>query len=100
MENLHLQKALNNMTKHFSSNQFSKEAKKHGITPRQVQDGICAKFLHKNAIQSNTKRTWIKIVEFDTKSKRNIDYDIEYAINLLKSKGYKILKPITEFKEL
>ena len=87
-----LQKALNDMPTQFSSNQFSRMAKKYGLTPRQVQDGVCAQFLHQNCIQMDTKRTW-------TKGQLSDD-DISKAIYLLKSKGYKVLKPVTEFQEL
>ena len=87
-----LQKALNDMPNYFSSNQFSRKAKRYGLTTRQVQDGVCAQFLHQNCIQMDTKRTWSK--------SQTTDNDISKAISLLKSKGYKVLKPVTEYQEL
>ena len=90
-----LQKALNDMPNYFSSNQFSRKAKRYGLTLRQVQSGVCAQFLHQNCIQMDTKRTWSKKQEHS-----EISRNVEYAINLLKSKGYKVLKPVTEYQEL
>ena len=87
-----LLRALNDMPTQFSSNEFSRKAKKYGLTPRQVQDGVCAQFLHKNCTQMDTKRTWSKA--------KLTDDDISRAISLLKSKGYKVLKPVTEYQEL
>lgn len=83
-------KALDEMPNKFSSTEFCKKAREFGITTRQVQDAVCSKFLKQNAIHVE-KRTYTKI-----KDKSHLEKCIDY----LKSKGYKVLKPVTEYKEL
>ena len=95
-----LQRALNDMPNQFSSNEFSKNAKKYGLTQREVLDGVCARFLHRNAVQLSTKRMWRKKNTSNLFAMDNADDQVQYAISLLKSKGYKVLKPVTEYQEL
>ena len=83
-------KALDEMPNKFSSSEFCSKAREFGITTRQIQDAVCSKFLKQNAIHVE-KRTYIKI-ESETYLERCIDY--------IKSEGYKVLKPVTEYKEL
>lgn len=94
-----LEKTLNEMDVYFTSNEFSRVAKINGITQEQIDNGILADFLHKNAIQlSNSNRRWVK------KDKRTLKPDykdkLEDAINFLKEKGYKVMKPVTDFVEV
>ena len=91
-----LEKTLNQMDIVFSSNEFSEKAKKNGINQFQINNGIIADFLHKNAIQGDTKRMWEKI-NFNNYQKSD---EIMTAINLLKSNGYKILKPVSDWIEI
>lgn len=83
-------KALDEMPNVFSSSEFCKKARLLGITTRQIQDALCSEFLKKNAIHVE-KRTYTKI-EGETY--------LERCINYIKSEGYKVLKPVTEYKEL
>tara|TARA_R110001592_G_scaffold103236_1_gene290927 strand:- start:308 stop:610 length:303 start_codon:yes stop_codon:yes gene_type:complete len=100
MEYSNLERTLKSMPQYFSSNEFSRKAQKYGVPMWQIKNGIIAKFLHKYAIQTNSRRTWVKKQEINTEVIENIDFSVEKAIKLLKSKGYKIMKPITEYKEL
>jgi len=93
-----LQKTLDEMEFSFSSNQFSKKARKNGLSKQEISNGIIAIFLHRNAIQGNTRRMWRKSNTLD--SPKKIEDKIAEAIDLLKSSGYKILKPINEWIEL
>lgn len=93
-----LNKTLSEMNFTFSSNEFSKKAQKNGLPQLEVYNGVIAYFLHRNAVQLSTKRMWRKknVVSSD---KQKAD-EIMIAIDLLKSKGYKISKPVTELVEL
>jgi len=55
-----LTETLNKMPKTFSSNQFAEKARKKGLTNKEVENGVVGVFLHRNAIQGNTKRMWTK----------------------------------------
>ena len=85
-------KALDEMPNVFSSSEFCKKARLLGITTNQVRKAVCSKFLKENAIHIE-KRTY-------TKNKDNDKTYIEKCINYLKSKDYKVFKPVTEYKEL
>ena len=105
-----LNKTLIEMREVFSSNEFSYRAKKNGLSVREVAAGVCGHFLHRNAIQLDTRRKWKKknmeenlhvinrlavpAPEFDIKD------EVSGAINLLKNLGYKILKPQTKWDEV
>jgi len=80
------------MPNEFSSSEFCKKARVFGITTKQVRKAVCSKFLKENAIHIE-KRTY-------TKNKDQDKTHVEKCIEYLKSKGYKVLKPVTEYKEL
>jgi hypothetical protein len=91
----------------FSSNQFSKLAQKKGIPKNFVNNGGISDFLRYYAEQCGSRRIWKKnTIENEPKvfipklfkSEKNTNK--EDAINLLKSLGYKIMKPITQFEEI
>ena len=89
MENL-LEKTLEEMRPAFSSNKFAKRAKKNGLSQEEVNSGVIASFLHKHAEPGASRRMWSKrngLASTTTPDK------IMEAIDLLKAKGYKILKP-------
>ena len=96
----------------FTSNHFAKEAKKLGLSQHEITNGIIANFLHVNAIQGSNRRRWKKrngnnqialgeigplgnSISEDLKTIK-----IEAAIKLLKANGYRVLKPISEWKEV
>lgn len=98
-----LKKTLEQMSPSFTSNEFSRKAKRNGLTKREVANGVIALFLHRSAIQGETRRTWKKINCSTTnqyKSDKIQSDAIMDAIDLLKSNGYKILKPVSDWIEL
>lgn len=94
-----LDKTFNEMNYTFSSNEFSRKAKKYGINQFQINSGLLASYLHQNAKQLHSKRMWVKnnISNFDNK---NDSLSIDEAINILKKNGYKVMKPINEWVEI
>ena len=93
-----LNKTLSEMKFTFSSNEFSKKAKKNGLSKQEVNNGVIALFLHRNAVQADTRRMWRKHNEI-TSDKHKSD-EIMRAIDLLKANGYRILKPVSDWMEL
>jgi hypothetical protein len=55
-----LAETLNGMPRTFSSNQFANKARKKGLTNQEIENGAVGTFLHRNAIQGNSKRMWTK----------------------------------------
>lgn len=105
IENI-LTKTLNQMPMYFSSNGFTKKAMANGLPKNFVHNAACNRFLYANC-NRHGRRQWSKKVDIKEKQ---IELDIivnksqmlteNNAIALLKSLGYKILKPKTEFVEL
>ncbi|HRH85043.1 MAG TPA: hypothetical protein PK210_12465 [Bacteroidia bacterium] len=93
-----LKKTLSEMNFTFSSNEFSKKAKKNGLSKREIDNGVIALFLHRNAVQGETRRMWRKHNGL-TSDKHKSDKIMD-AIDLLKTNGYKILKPVSDWIEL
>jgi hypothetical protein len=93
-----LTKALDKMPQQFSSNEFSERAIKLGYPRQMIARGRMGLFLHKNCVQSaESKRMWEKKKDEQT---LNFNVDLETAIGLLKMKGYKIMKPKTDWEEI
>ena len=63
------------------------------LSAKDLQDS----YISKSKAKSDTKPTEIKEAVAKVSQNR---VDEEYCINFLKERGYKILKPITEFKEI
>jgi hypothetical protein len=91
-------KTLNEMTFIFSSNSFSNRAKKNGLTKQQINNGAISHFLHLNAIRDGSRRMWKK--KNYLTDQQPISEKIKEAIELLKSHGYKIMKPINDWIEI
>lgn len=84
------------MSMTFTSNEFCMKARQNGLSQSRINSGAVGDFLHENAIQCGTKRTWRKKSEI-----KNREFTrIEDAVAFLKSQGYKVLKPINEWLEL
>lgn len=101
------QELLNNilakMPNHFSSNQFSKTGKKMGLSKISVSNGIISLFLNATCERGDTLRTWYKIKEQIIASNEismRKEFTISEAIAFLKSHGYKILKPVSNWEEV
>jgi len=88
-----LKKTLAEMKSVFSSNEFSKKAKKNGLSEKEIANGAIALFLHQNAIQMDSRRMWKK----DNNVQSN---NLLEAIALVKSHGYKVLKCVHEWVEV
>ena len=91
-----MQRALNKMPEKFSSNEFASLIRQYGMTDRQIKNKVANKFLLQNCIQINRK-SWAKKDNDSLFANRHQE---EQAVLLLKSLGYKILKPVTEYQEL
>jgi len=91
-----LKRALNEMPEKFSSNEFAGLARRYGITGKQIKNKVANKFLLQNCIQINQK-SWAKK---NTNSLFENKHQEEEAVLLLKSLGYKVYKPVTEYQEL
>ena len=98
------EKALKQMSNTFSSNAFCDKVKKYGVSPYLITNGVCGAFLHTNCIQdNNSKRIWHKRnVNINNQSLHDLEIlsEEKNAVALLKSLGYKLLKPISEWKEV
>lgn len=94
-----LQVAFAAMPKEFTGNEFSKVCQNVGIKQSKIDAGVATQFLHLNARQTTSRKMWIK--NSAPKESGDVATDkIEEAIATLKSAGYKVFKPITQFEEI
>ncbi len=85
------------MRNEFTSNEFTIKLRKNKYDNRLIISHENTKFLHKHALQIS-KRRWKKLdVRIDTSV--NLD-KIQEAIELLKSQGYKVMKQVSEYREI
>lgn len=88
-----LDKTLERMNEVFSSNAFSEQAKKFGLTNFEINNGVIATYLHNHCVQLNSKRMWRKKTNKSYMSdEKSIEKQITEAIKLLKNNGYRVLK--------
>ena len=92
------EKTLSEMNFTFSSNEFSKRARKNGLSKQEISNGAIALFLHRNAVQKGSRRMWVKHNGHNS-DKQKHDNVLD-AINLLKSLGFKVLKRVTDWIEV
>jgi hypothetical protein len=90
---------LEEMPKVFSTNQFIDQLRKIGVAERIIYNSNHIDFIQQNCIKLS-KRTYQKKSNMQYQENDNLKQRILDAINLLKSHGYKILKPITQYEEL
>ncbi len=91
-------KTLETMPNSFTSNEFCKCARKKGYPKNLVVNGFCLKFLLQHAVRaSESKRMWTKM---NQKIHTTNENEIQQAIALLKSNGYKVMKPISDWAEV
>ena len=85
------------MPNEFTSNEFTNKLRKNRYDNRWIANHDNVKYLQQHAIQLSLRR-WKKInVRIDT----NVNLDkIQEAIELLKSQGYKVMKQISEYREI
>ena len=94
-----LKQALDSMDKVFSSSQFCRAIAKNGIVKVSLTYRGASKYLELNRNRLSEK-TWEKIEVSINEGREKRAKRINDAIQLLKSEGYKILKPINKWKEL
>lgn len=100
-----LMKAFNRMDAHFTSDKFIKVARSLGYCSKEIDKRRHLDFLHAYAVRvSGYDRRWTKEMgQIPTEKQvpqQQPKTSIEEAIQLLKSNGYRILKPVNEFIEL
>lgn len=90
------------LPKEFTSAEFYKACRLYGVQERVLQSGAATLFLNKNFYSTSpTKRQWAKKEMPNELFTEQLTEDpIKHAIEVLKKAGYRILKPITEYKEL
>jgi len=76
----------------FTSSEFAHELRKNNYDNKLILNGSGAQYLHKHAVQNGSCRRWKKLgVRIDT---------IQEAIDLLKAQGYKVMKQVSEYREI
>ena len=103
-----LEKTLREMPNAFTSNAFNKAAVKNGIPKSLIENTGLYFFLKTHATNAcRGSKTWMKNIKTkgDLNENQNLSQikveriDVDVAIRLLKSLGYKVLKPVNEWKE-
>ena len=100
-------KALKRMPLTFTSIDFGKELRRLGLGENVIKNKLSVNFLKLNCDQIS-KKTWSKKIEQDPQifemSEEEIkeiqDSFLDNCISYLKDKGYKVLAPVTEFREV
>jgi len=96
MINETLNETLKAMPAKFSSIEFCREARRRGITQSSMDAGLCRNFLLINCIRQKAS-TWTRkpsqSLDGATLFPKSNGSAIDSAIALLKTSGYKVLKP-------
>lgn len=93
-----LTSALQMMPNNFTGNQFYKQCRKLGIGKSILDNGYATRFLEDNSARIS-QRQYLKIDNSKSTQKQE-QWSDEMMIAKLKEKGYKILKPSTEYIEI
>ncbi len=92
-----LEAAFAQMPNEFTSNEFTKKLRKNKYDNRWIANHDNVKYLQQHAIQLSLRR-WKKL---DARIDTNVNINkIQEAIELLKSQGYKVMKQVSEYKEI
>ena len=83
----------------FTGQEFSKRAQRNGIPYKDIVNGSNTLFLHQHAERVGRK-TWKKKDSYPENLTPINEDGVDRMINFLKSKGYKILKPIQQWEEI
>jgi hypothetical protein len=96
-----LEKTIKQMPDVFTSNYFNNQAIKNGYPEELLKRKGLSKFLHIYAYNSNEfSKTWTKKKQKVSLDNKSIALSDEEMINHLKSKGYKIMRPVNEWIEI
>jgi hypothetical protein len=92
-----LEAAFAQMPNEFTSNEFTNKLRKNKYDNRWIANHDNVKYLQQHAIQLSLRR-WKKL---DARIDTNVNINkIQEAIELLKSQGYKVMKQVSEFREI
>jgi hypothetical protein len=92
-----LEAAFAQMPNEFTSNEFTNKLRKNKYDNRWIANHDNVKYLQQHAIQLSLRR-WTKL---DARIDTNVNINkIQEAIELLKSQGYKVMKQVSEFREI
>lgn len=103
-----LQKTMNEMPNIFTSHAFNKRAIKNGYPKKLIQNKGLAHFIRLFATNEYYgSKTWVKIQQSQPTNNQSTSVhqskdastDVNEMIGFLKRKGYKIMKPSTEWEE-
>ena len=99
-----LEKTFKQMPSIFTSNAFNQQAVKNGYPKRLLKNNGLAWFLHKHADNDKVRtKTWIKRTNKVNNDNREESYyfsNLQEIIDFVKSKGYKVMKPVSEWIEV
>jgi len=90
-----LETTLKQMETTFSSNTFIGKAYLLGLKNNKLNKRVVREYLIANCTQLSTTRMWTR-----KQLKKSVQLNDVSCIAYLKSRGYKILKPVTEYHEL
>jgi len=101
------QKAFNEMDQTFTSHEFSELSQKYGVPKSVTATGGCCGFLHTVAVQQSRK-VWekksstpqITQLQIDVTPESKEEELVKWLISELKSRGYRIMKPRSEWEEI
>jgi len=97
-----LQKTMGEMPNVFTSQEFNKRAIINGYSERILRKKGLGGFIKQFAKNEPRGKLWTKIeptfFEVEAPKKKDEDY-IEKMISILKSKGYKVMKPVDKWEE-
>lgn len=94
-----LTSALQMMPNNFTGNQFYKQCRKLGIGKSILDNGYATRFLEDNSARIS-HRQYLKMDNSKSTQEQVVFWSDEMMIAKLKEKGYKILKPSTEYIEI
>lgn len=99
-----LEKTFDQMPRMFTSNAFNSQAVKNGYPKHLLKNNGLAWFLHKYADNDRERsKTWVKRntdpIYTHEISKEFKFKNVDEMIAFLKSKGYKIMKPVSDWVE-
>src|SRR5574344_815075 len=94
-----LEKTMEQMPNSFTSQEFNKMAIKNGYPAKNLKSKGLANFIRKYADNDyRGSKTWVKRSAKEKKEDRQYSYEtFDEIISFLKSKGYKIMRPVNEW---
>lgn len=96
-----LEKTMNEMPNSFTSHEFNKRAIKNGYPAKNLKRKGLANFIRKYADNAyEGSKTWVQRSAKEKKEDRQYTFvTFDEIISFLKSKGYKIMRPVNEWVE-